>query len=114
MNCILEKQYEKVFAPLHKAIFFENNLPHDEIMKHISKIVSDNYLLVPPEIIEALIKKDETLCERLVKKAYEGARSKLGYSQYKKKLDDETLALIGKTWKDTWKIFRFLSGYFPI
>lgn len=95
LNSILEKQYESVFAPLHKIIFYERGLAQKETYNYISRIISDNYMLVPPEILDAIANEDKVLYRRLITKAYDGARSRLGYTQFKKKLDKETLEMLG-------------------
>jgi len=95
LNSILEKQYESVFAPLHKVIFYERGLTQVEAYNYISTIISVNYMFVPPEILDAIANEDEALYKRLITKAYEGARSHLGYTQFKRNLDEETLEMLG-------------------
>lgn len=51
-NSISEEQYTKIFAPIHKLIYFNMDTVDNDELKYelIEKIISDNYHIVPVNI----------------------------------------------------------------
>jgi len=50
---VYKEQYEKVFAPIHKIIFFDKLKNNELRYNYIKSIISDNYHIVPKSIINS-------------------------------------------------------------
>lgn len=119
---IMEEQYLKVVAPIHKALSVQD----ENMCENIHSIIYDNYELVPDELISdfwksyrKLSNKDEDLeitetsFGRRIDKFYKILRKKLGYSKAsvsrKDLRDKRLLAASNKKRLYSYSIYVFLG-----
>lgn len=86
---VLEEQYLKVFAPLHKLIFYKRSEDNERFDHEIEQIITSQYHLIPQQIIKTYLKQeanDDTSFEDCIDKCYNVIAAKLGYTQVTEKL----------------------------
>ena len=91
-NSILEQQYNKVFTPIHKIVFFKSEYINK--ISAIERIISDNYELVADEIKDKFFECKQingitTSFKNLIDACYKVSRNKLGYSNLKLKKEEK-------------------------
>lgn len=123
---VLSEQYKKVFAPLHKILNFSPELSKEEKEKKILECLTEQYALVPSEIIQCYKKETEVLPKveknpklqfeasfsfsDLVEKCYETAKRKLGYTQTKVKYEAKIIKIIASPKKyQRWDIIQLIA-----
>ena len=87
---VLEEQYLKVFAPLHKLIFYKRSEDSERLNHDIDQIIASQYHLIPQQIIKTYLKwgteaDDDTSFEDYIDKCYNVIAAKLGYTQVTEK-----------------------------
>lgn len=88
-NSISEEQYTKIFAPIHKLIYFNMDTINNDELKYelIEKIISDNYQIVPANIRDNYIDTEDTdnakNFEENIDIVFRYLSSVLGYSKEK-------------------------------
>lgn len=93
-NSISEEQYTKIFAPIHKLIYFNMDTINNDELKYelIEKVISDNYHIVPVNIRNKYISvQDVDSAEEFEKSidiVFRYLSSVLGYSKEKLSQDE--------------------------
>lgn len=93
-NSISEEQYTKIFAPIHKLIYFNMDTINNDELKYelIEKIISDNYHIVPVNIrnkyISARNLNSAIDFEKSIDIVFRYLSSVLGYSKEKLSQDE--------------------------
>lgn len=114
---VLSEQYKKVFAPLHMLLFFSEHLSQEERKEAVLNCLTENYELVPSEIIECFNKEQTAILkikenpdlkfesnysfEELIDECYKTAKSKLGYTQTKMKYEAKITSIIASSKENT-------------
>ena len=101
----LEEQYIKVLVPIHKKLFFNDDIeePDNEKCKQkdIKNILKENYHSAPYAIIEkfkkAIEKEDMKEFESLMDTCYKSASYQLGYTQVRIKTNKEILEILASS-----------------
>lgn len=94
---IYQKQYEEIFSPIHRVLFFA---PSDNVIENlriIRNIIYKNYGFASDALIEEFIKCDDNnkITDdfiQIIKSGYILLRNKLGYSKLKLKRVDKKKA----------------------
>ena len=92
MRIVLEEQYQKVFAPLHKLLFYKRPEDGETLYSDIDQIISNQYYLIPQQIIKTYLNQgiepvdNATSFEDYIDKCYNVAAAKLGYAQVPEKI----------------------------
>ncbi len=97
---IYQKQYDEIFSPIHRVLFFISSTNDTDIMETISNIIYNNYSFASDALIEEFIKcfDDNKITEeftQIIKSGYVILRNKLGYS--KLKLDKKDKGNVSKS-----------------
>lgn len=118
---IYKQQYDKLFAPIHKILFFSKVLPNG-YMDTIYKIIFDNYSLASELLVDEFMKcydkKTGLSCEfcNAIRLGYNMLRNKLGYANLKMVKTDKENAkkILSNTTNDFNKlnIILFLTNLF--
>lgn len=122
---VLSEQYKKVFAPLHKILNFSPELSKEEKKEKVLECLTEQYALVPSELIQCYKKETEDLPKieknpklkfeasfsfaDLVEKCYETAKRKLGYTQTKVKYEAKIIKIIASPKKyQRWDVIQLI------
>lgn len=119
---VFKQQYDKIFSPIHKVLFFNTNNEIEKISK-IYNILDANYNLVSNELIESFSKcnaKHELTEEfkSIIECSYNFLKNKLGFSKIEMKKEEKAEAKKYVS-KDTKKIissfiFDLLTAFFCV
>lgn len=93
-DSIYKQQYDKIFSPIHRTLFFTPSQRVTDDLEIISNIIYNNYSLASDALIEEFGKcfdNDEITkeFEHIIQSGYILLRNKLGYSKLKLKKSDE-------------------------
>ncbi len=98
-DSILREQYERIFAPIHKILYFDK--PEKDKFKYIEikEIISNNYSFLPEAIRSSFLKididksnKEFEDFKKINEKCFKYLRSRLGYSREKLSKDERKSA----------------------
>lgn len=96
-DSIYKQQYDKIFSPIHRILFFDSQ-SKSENLEEICAIISNNYSLASDALIEEFkicFDNDEITEEfsDMILSAYNLLKNKLGYSKLKMKKDEKRKSL---------------------
>lgn len=97
-NSILEEQYVKIFAPIHKILFYDNIENRNRLYWEIDHIISNNYPIVPKRIRELYTEikdKDDSEFKSFKKEisiCFRYSSSMLGYSRERLSREEKKIA----------------------
>lgn len=104
LNNLLEEQYSKIVAPIHKALCFSNEKDIDNM---VNDIVDKYYYLLPDNFLSRFLdgsskKTNSETFEAYIENLYIVLRKKLGYSKIQSK---DATSKIGKFYDSIMSIF---------